>query len=87
MKDFEKMTVIEMEKYFQDKFSWERPELDVRLSALHKTPVYSIYAFDDHLHDVFGDYENDTGLSMREFIEAQYGEEGLEFCLVAFGMK
>jgi hypothetical protein len=56
----------------------KRKFMDGALTLVLNRPVLDIYAFDDYLHEVYGNYE-ENGLSMYELLVKQYGQEFAEF--------
>jgi hypothetical protein len=53
--------------------------LDTTMSALDMSPVLDPMLFDDYLHEKFGNYDDEDGMSMAELIENKYGKEAREF--------
>ena len=48
------------------------------LSFMCERIVINPYAFDDYLHERYGNYENERGMSMEEVVRENYGEEGVK---------
>jgi hypothetical protein len=53
--------------------STRRWVMDNLMSRVAGRPIIDIVAFDEVLHDFYGDYEAD-GLNMEEFIAGKFGE-------------
>jgi hypothetical protein len=49
--------------------------LDVALSVGFGRPVLDLQKFDGLLHGVFGEYEEEQGLSMQGLLEREFGDE------------
>jgi hypothetical protein len=55
-----------------------RKFMDGELTILFNRPMLDISAFDDYLHDVYGNYE-ENDLSMYELLVKHYGQGFAEF--------
>lgn len=55
--------------------------IDPELSLITRKPVFHIAVFDNQLHKLHGNYEDERGLSMRELIREKYGDRAVEFVL------
>jgi hypothetical protein len=57
----------------------ERLYFDIPLSILEGRPVLDLWKFDDFLHELYGDYEKERGLSMHELLVKEKGAEFAEY--------
>lgn len=57
---------------------------DKTLTVVFRVAVIDIFAFDDWLHEKYGEYE-DEGKSMRDIVTEHYGEKGAKMILNLIG--
>ena len=70
---------------YRKRFGGE-PKLDNLMSLALGRPVLDIYSLEDLLHEKWGDYE-ERGLSTRDLVLKEYGEDCLKFCEEAFAVE
>lgn len=74
-------TLPGLAKGLKDNFEIRNPNtyFDKTMSLLSGKVTLDIMALDDWLHKQHGDYEDDLGLSMSDFIIKQYGSKANTF--------
>lgn len=71
----------EFEGIFGIKFSKVHDKL---MSVVFRLVIIDIFAFDDWLHEKYGNYEEE-GKSMRDIVTEHYGEKGMKMILNLIG--
>lgn len=71
----------EFEGIFGIKFSKVHDKL---MSVVFRLVIIDIFAFDDRLHEKYGNYEEE-GKSMRDIVTEHYGEKGMKMILNLIG--
>jgi hypothetical protein len=52
---------------------------DILLSIAFNRPVLDFWKFDDFLHEIYGEYEDDRGLSMYDLLVKEKGTDFAEY--------
>ena len=73
------MTIQEFNKGMREHFSVEPAKYLCRTSLLLKRAALDVIAFDDYLHERYGNYET-SGKSMVDIIAEKYGDAAVNFC-------
>jgi hypothetical protein len=57
----------------------KRLYFDIPLSILENRPVLDFWKFDDFIHEIYGEYEEEQGLSMYELLVKEKGIDFAEY--------
>lgn len=69
----------EFEKYFHERFEKFFSKEMRLLSCFSNQVLIDVLAFDDYLHEKWGDYETEHGWSMKQCIKEHYGKDAAKF--------
>jgi hypothetical protein len=77
--------LLEKNKRILSNFPYERKQLyfDVRLSIAFGRPVLDLPKFDDWMHKIYGEYEDEQGLSLYDLLVK---EKGIDFAKYIEGL-
>lgn len=67
----------------QDRYHGQKVH-DKLMSVVFRLVIIGIFAFDDWLHEKYGNYEEE-GKSMRDIVTEHYGEKGMKMILNLIG--
>jgi hypothetical protein len=69
----------ENKKILSHLYGPKRLYFDVRLSIAFQRPVLDYWKFDDFIHEIYGDYEEELGLSMYDLLVKEKGVDFAEY--------
>jgi hypothetical protein len=52
---------------------------DIKLSIAFQRPVLDFWKFDDFIHEIYGEYEDEQGLSLYELLVKEKGADFAEY--------
>ena len=76
------MTYPEFDKGMRQHFPKLRPNKYLDALILHATGKFTLdtMKLDDWLHEQFGEFDGEDGISMRDLLAEKFGEECARFC-------